>query len=245
MIALLAVECLLWLSERFGWLPWHKGYAVLTAVASVGVAMLAMVVWFGVALVFRRRFQFSLRSLLLLVVVVALPFSWLAVEMKEAREQEKTVDWVGLAGGYLLTTKSDASLIGGRTPAAAWLRGLLGDEFFWDVTEVTFDETLLADNAILSNDKLTDADLKQLQGLIQLERLHLGGTRVTDAGLAHLAALTRLKMLDLNRTRITDAGLKHLTGLSDLREVNLWSTSVTDAGIAKLQKSLPNCKITR
>ena len=77
-IALLAVECLLWLSERFGWLPWHKGYAVLTAVASVGVAMLAMVVWFGVALVFRRRLQFSISSLLVLVVVVALPCSWLA-----------------------------------------------------------------------------------------------------------------------------------------------------------------------
>jgi hypothetical protein len=33
MVALLAVEGLLWLSERFGWLAWHKGYAVLAAVA--------------------------------------------------------------------------------------------------------------------------------------------------------------------------------------------------------------------
>jgi len=49
-LALLAVEVLLWLSERFGWLPWHKGYAVLTAVASVGVAMLLVFVWFGSAL---------------------------------------------------------------------------------------------------------------------------------------------------------------------------------------------------
>jgi hypothetical protein len=77
-IGLLAVEGLLWLSEHFGWLSWYKGYAVLTAVASVGVAMLAMVVWFGLALVFRRRLQFSISSLLVLVVVVALPCSWLA-----------------------------------------------------------------------------------------------------------------------------------------------------------------------
>jgi hypothetical protein len=34
-IALLAVEGLLWLSERFGWFGWHKGYAVLTAVALI------------------------------------------------------------------------------------------------------------------------------------------------------------------------------------------------------------------
>ena len=35
-LALLAVEVLLWLSERFGWLGWHKGYVVLTGVAVVG-----------------------------------------------------------------------------------------------------------------------------------------------------------------------------------------------------------------
>jgi len=51
-LALLAVEVLLWLSERFGWLPWHKGYAVLTCVACVGVAMLLMPVWFAVAIRF-------------------------------------------------------------------------------------------------------------------------------------------------------------------------------------------------
>ena len=32
--ALLVIEALLWLSDCFGWLPWHKGYAVLTAVRS-------------------------------------------------------------------------------------------------------------------------------------------------------------------------------------------------------------------
>jgi predicted nucleic acid-binding protein len=41
---LLAVEVLLWLSERIGWLGWHKGYAVLTGVAVMGVAMLLMLV---------------------------------------------------------------------------------------------------------------------------------------------------------------------------------------------------------
>ena len=98
-IALLAIEVLLWLSERFGWVGWHKGYAVLTGVAAVGVAMLLMLAWFAVALVFRRRFQFGIRSLLVLVVVVALPCSWLAVEMKKAREQKKVVEEIyGMAG---------------------------------------------------------------------------------------------------------------------------------------------------
>ena len=33
--ALLAVEGLLWLSERFGWPAWQKGYAALTGMALV------------------------------------------------------------------------------------------------------------------------------------------------------------------------------------------------------------------
>ena len=95
-IGLLAVEGLLWLSDRFGWLGWHKGYAVLTGVASVGVAMVLMLVWFAVAVVFRRRFQFSMRSLLVLVVVVAVPCSWLAVEMRRRGGRRK---WRRLRSG--------------------------------------------------------------------------------------------------------------------------------------------------
>ena len=41
-----------------------------------------MLAWFSAGLVFRRRFQFSVRSLLVLVVVVAVPCSWMAVEIR-------------------------------------------------------------------------------------------------------------------------------------------------------------------
>ena len=39
---LLAIEGLLWLSNRLEWPTWHKGYAVLVTVAAVGVAVLLM-----------------------------------------------------------------------------------------------------------------------------------------------------------------------------------------------------------
>ena len=87
LLALLAVEFLLFLSQWFRWLP--KGWPVLIAVASVGVVVLGMFVWFGVAVGFRRRFQFSLRSLLVLVVVVAIPCSWMSVEIKKAKDRRK------------------------------------------------------------------------------------------------------------------------------------------------------------
>ena len=95
-------ECLLWLSNWLGWPAWHKGYAVLTCVAVGGVVMLVMLGWFVVALVFRGRFQFSIRSLLALVVVVALPCSWMAVEMKAAREQKAVVEAIRRADGDIV-----------------------------------------------------------------------------------------------------------------------------------------------
>ena len=98
----LAVTGFLFLSQRYRWFSFneHKGWTVLIAVAGLGVAMILMLLWFVVALVLRRRFQFSLGTLLALVVVVALPFSWLAVEMKRAREQREAVDAIGKLGGY-------------------------------------------------------------------------------------------------------------------------------------------------
>ena len=85
----LVVEGLLWLAERFGCFP--KGYAVLLAVAGVAVAMLLMLLWFAASLVFRWRFQFSIGSLLVLAVVVAMASGWFAVEEKEARERTEAV----------------------------------------------------------------------------------------------------------------------------------------------------------
>ena len=86
---LLVVELLLWLSERFHWFAFnsHKGWTVLITVSSVGVVLLLMLAWCLVALTFRRRFQFGIRTLLVLTLAVALPFSWLGVEMRRAREQ--------------------------------------------------------------------------------------------------------------------------------------------------------------
>ena len=44
---------------------------------------------------------------------------------------------------------------------------------------------------------MTDAGLKELAGLTQLQTLNLAGTKVTDAGLKELAGLTQLQTLDL------------------------------------------------
>ena len=162
---LLVVEGLLWLSERYRWPTWHKGYAVLTAVAAVGVVMIVMLGWFIVALVFRWRFQFSIRSLLVLTLAVAVPCSWMAVEMKAAKEQQEAVAAIEKLGGgvrYDWDYHPLSQAIAKR-PGQEWLRKLLGTDLFtWDVRGVFF------------GNEVTDEELARLAGLTQLRWLSLG-----------------------------------------------------------------------
>ena len=91
---LLALVGFLFLSEQFRWFAFNekKGWTVYIAVASVGVAIVLMALWFAASLVVHWRFQFSIRSLLVLLVVVAIPCGWLAKERQAAIKQRNLVE---------------------------------------------------------------------------------------------------------------------------------------------------------
>jgi hypothetical protein len=263
---LLVVVGLLWLSERYRWFGFnsHKGWTVLVAVAVVAGAMLVMLLWFVVSMIFRWRFQFSIRSLLVLVVAVAVPCSWPAVEMKAAREQRASVEEVKNMHGdviYDWQVDSGGNLSGhSKPPEPAWLLNLLGEDFFEAVVELrlwnplgpapitdTLLERIKGLNELhylwLENTEITDNGLEYVAGLMQLQSLDLGYTNVTDKGLEKLRGLTELQTLGLRKTQITDTGLQQLAGLSRLRWLDLEGTSVTTAGVKKLKQALPNCEI--
>ena len=251
-LALLPVEGVLWLSERFQWFGFnqHKGWTVLIAVASVGVFLLLMLLWFLAALVFRLQFQYSIRSLLVLTVAVALPFSWLAVELKQARGQAAAVEAIVKLHGrvwYDYYFVASSHLVPNAQPEPVWLRKLLGDHFFRSVT-----------SAGLFGTQITDAGLEHLTAMTKLDafaRRHSGHgrragapqevdptgsvvarrTQITDAGLEYLGGMTKLDTLDLDGTRVTDAGLEHLMGLTQLKGLYLRGTRVTDAGLERLK----------
>jgi len=69
-------------------------------------------------------------------------------------------------------------------------------------------------------------------------------SQVTDASLKNLQGVTQLRSLSLVGTRITDAGLEYLIGLKQLKDLNLSYTQVTNAGVGKLQQALPKCRIS-
>lgn len=243
---LLLAVCALWLSERFQWFGFnqHKGWTVLIAVAAVGAAMLLTLLWWLASLIFRWRFQFGIRSLLLFVLVSSPAFGWLGIEMKQARRQAEALVAIRNLGWEAEsdwnTDRYGQSLPGPKPPGPEWLRKILGVDFFSAVYEVVVDRA-----------SVTDANLEHLTGLTQLTVLSLDGTKVSDAGLKHFNRSTHLLNLDLSNTAVTDAGIEELRGLKELQELDLSNTRITDAGLGLLagfpqlsRLSLEGCKIT-
>jgi hypothetical protein len=228
---------------------------VLIAVASVGALMLVMLAWFAAGLLFRWRFQFSLRSMLVLVVIVALASGWLATDLKKAREQSELVQ--ELPAGVMYDWEFGNSLAwipNAQPPTQAWLRALLGEEFFADAVDVH-----------IAN--CADATLKKINRFTEIRRLAVNGTGVTDVGLENVKGLTRLQQLSLQDTKVTVGGLKQLGCLKDLRNLLIYGPGVTreealdlqfpppwredpkrSGGVTReealdLQSALPNCVV--
>ncbi len=256
----LAVTGLLFASERWRWFPFneHKGWTVLIAMAGMGVAMALMLLWFVVALVFRWRFQFSIRSLLVLTVAVALPCSWLAAEKRRARKQSEAVAAILAEGHAVLSYPQNKSVCYDHEcdalgepmatvvsmPRIPWLHSLLGDDFFaravW--AHVEADATLprltdLPDLRALDLERTshTDALLANVPVLPQLKSLSLHCSELTDAGLESVAGMRQLEALYIGQTKVTDAGLRHLEGLTRLQSLYAFDNHISDAGLQCLR----------
>jgi Leucine-rich repeat (LRR) protein len=190
--------------------------------------------------------------LLVLMTAVAVACSWLAVEMQRAERQRNAVEAIARDSrdvwyDYQVDTPPCLMNKRAKPPAPAWLRHVLGDDFFCDTAVVNWcvkpmdDATLVYIKELtalrflyLNYGEATDAGLGNLKALTQLETLELPGTVVGDAGLEHLKGLTALQHLDLSETEISDAGLVHLKGLTRLRELWLADTRISDVGLEHL-----------
>ena len=254
---LLVVEGLLWLAERFGCFP--KGYAVLLAVASVALAMLVMLLWFAASLVFRWRFQFSIGSLLVLAVVVAVACGWFASAINGAKEQEKAVAGIerskGLAGygGYVgydyQGYEYDDELPldpyfspqpGPRSePGPAWLRRVLGKDFLSDVAraDVGGDEGIaylrcLPGPRALGLFNVTDDGIGSIPAFHQVRSVWL--SHITRKFVVKLNELSALEGVHAHEA--TDFELEELKALPRLKRLDLFTSKTSDAGLKQIRE---------
>lgn len=207
----------------------------------------------------RRFIRLSVRSLLLLVLVLAV---WLAWMVNRAREQRQAVAAIREYGGFVSYDWEyvNGKHIPGRSPSApTWLRSALGDEFFQEVVAVnlivgtrpdgTRGETVRrSDDVILhlrafpalrqlniQETQATDRVMEVIGSLKNLEILRMPRAAVTDRGIAKLRGLSRLKNLAVTHTRLTDASISHLKTLTQLEVLDLQGGNVTDRGMAHLR----------
>ncbi len=137
----------------------------------------------------RRWLQISLRTLLLLIALVAmaaLSASWYEAPFRRQRAAMAAIEQAG--GSYYAAP-------GGP----AWLRRMFGEDAFRNITLV---------NIAACDDPLAYID--HVAGLPAIETLVVGGSAFTDEHLKRLHGLTTLSGLVLDCTEVTDEGLAAL-----------------------------------
>ncbi len=97
----------------------------------------------------------------------------------------------------------------------------------------------------LASTAITDRSLTVMPCLSKLTHLNLSGTAVTEKGLEFLRGNTRLRILHLRETEITDDAVASLASLKGLEILHIQDSKFTPAGLARLQASLPGCKVVQ
>jgi Leucine-rich repeat (LRR) protein len=178
-----------------------------------------------------RWYQYSLRSLLIVVTLFAFACSWFTVQMQKARRQQEAVR---------ILSKYDY-VIGYDSETPRYARNSLGKNIFYNVVvvgDVHEYEKLRCGNGHPRG--IPESELALFQNLPQLRTLNLNhfdiySTQSIDKGITYIENLKMLEILDLSGSDITDAGLAHLEGLKRLRELKIARTKITDAGLEILK----------
>ena len=93
-----------------------------------------------------RWYQYSLRSLLIVVTLACLGMSWVATKMKQAREQKAAVEAIlKVSGRITYDYQKDQFDTTSQPPEPAWIRKLLGNDLFVNVTKVDLGQSGASD----------------------------------------------------------------------------------------------------
>jgi hypothetical protein len=211
----------------------------------------------------RRWFRYSLRTLLVVVLLVSGLLGCLRRSIEATRRERAALIGMGcddLEVGYDNSENAPHDnrfeLSRWRWPSWAWARRLLGDDFprhvivlhFWRATGCdrglryvgAFRELQVLD---LANVQVSDRDTPPIAELKELRALYLHDTNISNESLVHLHDLRHLRVLNLNGTGVDDDGMKHLEHLSSLNRLTVKQTAVTRTRVEELRRALPRCTI--
>ncbi len=201
------------------------------------------------SLAWRRFLRFSVRRMVVIVLMVGVCLGLGVRIVRVARIQPEAVAAIAKARGTVIYDWQTNNSSPGRVrkpPWPGWLVNLVGAEYFGNVVSVVLpsasEDDLIHVGQLrrlrtfqIDKPDMTDAGLAHLRGLTNLSKLDLAGTRVTDAGLVNVKELINLFVFDLSDTNVSDAGLAHLKGMTNLSWLRMNRTHVGDPGLAHLK----------
>ena len=185
----------------------------------------------------RRWYQFSLRTMLIIVTLAAIPLWLLGDKLAEVRRTRAAIDWLTQHRANFFVDQ-DGSW---DSEFNLWLHIHVVEVKIQHEPEVTHLDPIssLRDLRTIKVDTAPVKDISALAEMKNLERVSLINTKVSD--LSPLKNLTKLRIIDIRNSPVDD--LSPLASLSSLEQVFLWDTHVTIRQVESLQQAIPNCEI--
>jgi len=215
----------------------------------------------------RRWLRFSVRTILVLMVVMAMSLAW---KVNRARAQRKAVEALRNAGVDVVYDYEDSASANGQVAVppvpAVWV-DLFGIDYFADVYGVYFlnslegpahfrdestgfpehvfdDIQMLPTVSSVIISEATDDELDKLSHAASIDTLIVSGN-FTDAGVAHLSRLERLKHLYIMSPNMSVDGLCQLRRCTRLEQlIANGGTDMSEYNLCRLRDSLPNCSVS-
>ena len=194
----------------------------------------------------RLVFRFDLRTILVLVIALAIVFGLVAREVHPENWKKRNAAEVRRLGGrvhYNPTPKNKQTGV-----VNGYLRVFLGDEYFGEVDSVHLKPRTAEDLDLLlafpemqflalTGAPVTDDLLNGLRGLPQLDRLSLGEATLSERGLKSLTELPNLGLLQFTNCALSAQSLKLLKELPKLRAVEFTNCLMSDETLTPLTQS--------
>jgi hypothetical protein len=200
----------------------------------------------------RRWLRFSLRFLMLLVVVVAVPLAW---KVNRVRNQRLVVAEIERLNGYADYDYQRNFNVGfsasgaPEPPGPTWLRDFLGVDYFAEVIHVKVSGPQVTNDTLarllslphlqllgVDSDLITDSGVANVARSKELISFGLTSKSVTVASIDHLQGLPNLRFLRCSGSQVNDSWIEHIAKLKSLKTLVLDDTGVTDEGLADLAR---------
>lgn len=189
--------------------------------------------------------QFSIRSLLLLMLVTAVAVGWLGNEVRVARDQNAVVQRFREDGISVSLESRNRKLV----PESELTRRIFGESFFFAAFRIHATKYVSADllssierlpplvDVFLNNTQANDETVRVIAASDRLEQLFLGATEITDRGLEHFVDHPALFSLVVFDTKVTNLGMDSICDVPKLKSLAIQQTSITDAAVRALVES--------